>query len=48
MLLDTAGLLCYFDVSDARHADAVTFFDAATTKLTHNYILEAAGQYLKR
>lgn len=39
MLLDTAGLLCYFDVSDTRHADAVTFFDAATTKLTHNYVL---------
>ncbi len=39
MLLDTGGLLSYFDVADARHADAVTFFGAASIKLTHNYVL---------
>jgi len=39
MLLDTSGLLCYFDKGDARHSDAVTLFDAATTKLTHSYVL---------
>lgn len=39
MLLDTAGLLSYFDVADARHADAVTFFRAAALRLTHSYVL---------
>ena len=39
MLLDTAGLLCCFDNDDTHHADAVTFFNAATTRLTHSYVL---------
>lgn len=39
MLLDTSGLLSYFDVADARHADAVTFFRLATRRLTHSYVL---------
>ncbi len=39
MLLDTSGLLCYFDEADARHSDAVTFFNAAETRVTHNYVL---------
>ncbi len=39
MLLDTSGLLCYFDRGDARHADAVNFFHAASTRLTHNYVV---------
>ncbi len=39
MLLDTAGLLCYFDRGDARHADAIRCFDTAPTRLTHSYVL---------
>jgi predicted nucleic acid-binding protein len=39
MFLDTSGLLCCLDSSDARHSDAVTFFDAASARLTHNYVL---------
>ena len=39
MLLDTSGLLCYLDEGDARHADAVTFFESAPVLLTHNYVL---------
>ena len=39
MLLDTSGLLCYFDESESRHQDAVTFFDLAPTKMTHSYVL---------
>lgn len=39
MLLDTSGLLCYFDASDARHLDAVTFFKAAPLRLIHSHIL---------
>jgi len=39
MLIDTAGLLCYFDESDMRHADAVEFLKAAKVRLTHSYVL---------
>jgi len=39
MLLDTSGLLCYFDESETRYQDAVTFFDLAPNKLTHSYVL---------
>ena len=39
MLLDTSGLLCYFDESESRHQDAVTFFDLAPTRMTHSYVL---------
>lgn len=39
MLLDTSGFLCCLDAAEARHTDAVTFFDAADQKLTHNYVL---------
>jgi predicted nucleic acid-binding protein len=38
MLLDTSGLMCLFDRRDFRHADAETFYDAATTRLTHSYV----------
>jgi hypothetical protein len=31
MLLDTSGLLCLFDASEARHAQAVSFYDADGT-----------------
>lgn len=39
MLLDTSGLLCYFDRDDARHQDALTFFTLAPKKMTHSYVL---------
>lgn len=39
MLLDTSGLLCYFDADDDRHNEARTFFHAAPRRLTHNYVL---------
>ena len=39
MLLDTSGLLCYFDAEDSRHQDAVTFFDLARDKVKHSYVL---------
>jgi uncharacterized protein len=39
MLLDTSGLLSYFDDDDARHEDADTFFHAASARLTHAYVL---------
>lgn len=39
MLLDTSGLLCYFDIGDSRHSDAVIYFDAAHKLLTHSYVL---------
>lgn len=39
MLLDTSGLISYFDRGDARHADAVGLFQTAERRLTHNYVL---------
>ncbi|MCG3144539.1 MAG: tRNA(fMet)-specific endonuclease VapC [Gammaproteobacteria bacterium] len=39
MLLDTSGLLCFFDDDDQRHQDAVAFFHAAASLVTHNYVL---------
>jgi predicted nucleic acid-binding protein len=39
MLLDTAGLLCYFDVNDAHHTQAAALFQAASRLLTHSYVL---------
>lgn len=39
MFLDTSGLMCLFDLRDFRHADARTLYDAANTRLTHNYVL---------
>lgn len=38
MLLDTSGLLSYFDQADARHAEAEGLFDAADKLLTHSYV----------
>lgn len=38
MLLDTSGLMCLFDPRDFRHAEALTPYDAAHTRLTHNYV----------
>ncbi len=39
MLLDTSGLFCYHHRLESQHTKAVTFFQAATLKLTHNYVL---------
>ncbi len=39
MLLDTSGLICFHDRADFRHADAHLFYDVATQKLTHSYVL---------
>lgn len=39
MLLDTSGLVCCFDADERRHAQAVQFYDAASLRLTHNYVL---------
>lgn len=39
MLLDTSGLLCFFDNSDVRHSDAVGFFQSSAVLVTHNYVL---------
>lgn len=39
MLLDTSGLLCCFDADEARHGEATGRYDAATRRLTHNYVL---------
>ena len=39
MLLDTSGLLCCLDADDDRHADAVKLYNAASLRLTHNYVL---------
>ena len=39
MFLDTSGLLCYLHRDEPQHADAVAFFDATESKLTHNYVV---------
>ena len=39
MLLDTSGLMCLFDRRDFRHQDALDFYNAASVRLTHNYVL---------
>ena len=39
MIVNTSGLFCCFDEGDARHDDAVTFFQSAHIRLTHNYVL---------
>ena len=39
MFIDTSGFLCLLDISDSRHEDAQVFYDAATKRLTHNYVL---------
>ncbi len=39
MFLDTSGLLCLLHAAEPRHADSLTFFEAAPLKITHNYVL---------
>ena len=40
MLLDTSGLLTLIHVREPRHADAITFFQAAHQKVTTSYVLD--------
>lgn len=39
MLLDTSGLFCMHHAGEPRNSDAITFFEAAATKLTHSFVL---------
>ena len=39
MLLDTSGLLCVHHKDEPQHPDALTFFQAASIRLTHSYVL---------
>jgi uncharacterized protein len=39
VLLDTSGLLCYLDRSDARHESALELFRSAPVRMTHSYVL---------
>jgi len=39
MLLDTSGLMAFFDRHDHRHARARTLFASASSRVTHNYVL---------
>lgn len=36
MLVDTSGLLCLIHRREPQHERAVSFYDAATTRVTHN------------
>jgi predicted nucleic acid-binding protein len=39
MLLDTSGLLCLIHRREAQHERAISLYDAATTRVTHSYVL---------
>ena len=39
MLLDTSGLFCYHHRDELQHSDAVSFFNSASSKVTHSYVL---------
>lgn len=39
MLLDTSGLLCFFDDKDFRHSEASAFIKTAGIRLTTSYVL---------
>jgi len=39
MLLDTSGLVCCFDQSENRHAEATRLFRSARWRLTHSCVL---------
>ncbi len=39
MLLDTSGLYCLHHRGEREHEEARVFFDAASDKLTHSYVL---------
>lgn len=39
MLVDTSGLLCLIHRREIQHERAVSLYEAATTRITHNYVL---------
>lgn len=39
MLIDTSGFLCLFHAAERQQQDAITFFNAASLKLTTSYVL---------
>ena len=39
MFLDTSGLLCLLNRSEASHSEAVGLYTAATSRVIHNYVL---------
>lgn len=39
MLIDTSGWLCVYHKDEPEHAEAVKFYDAARSHLTHSYVL---------
>ncbi|HZP83745.1 MAG TPA: PIN domain-containing protein [Chthonomonadaceae bacterium] len=39
MLLDTSGLLAYYNADENHHADAIRLFRGSRNKLTHSYVL---------
>lgn len=39
MLLDTSGLLCFFDARDFRHQQARSLVEETQTLITRNYVL---------
>src|SRR5579884_2403584 len=39
ILVDTAGLLCYFDRADELHENAVSLYRSADRRITHSYVL---------
>jgi len=39
MLLDTSGLLCFFDTTDNRYQQAVHLVESADVLVTHAYVL---------
>ena len=39
MLVDTSGLLCLIHSRETQHERAVSLYDAATTRVTHSYVL---------
>ena len=39
MLLDTSGLLAFFDAGAKQHQDAATYFHSARLRLVHSYVL---------
>jgi predicted nucleic acid-binding protein len=39
MLIDTSGFLCLYEKGEPDHERALAFYDAATARLTTNYVL---------
>lgn len=39
MIIDTSGWFCIFDLRDARHKSALSYYARAKLKITHSYVL---------